>query len=780
MTTDMKKIFSFLCAGLVGLMAASCVQEPMATFDPTDATAPVLGTTDIGEKAISVTYTPGSFGMGFNEKIAPNHALAIVSVNGNPASKIVSTTDDGSSLKATCLNISKTLTAFGYKDGDLVPTLQLAVRATMQSLSQDNGVNGFVDSQDKVTLNDFLVSIPVGSPYADYTEATTWSVIGKLSNYEIDWNGDIEMFATKDGNHLVAKAVKIAAGDEFKFRKDQDWAVNMGGEFTALDATIAVTQDGANIKVGVDGIYDLWLDLETNTASVTDAYLAYPNCKDASTWSVIGKLTNYNIDWNGDIAMITDGTTHVAQGVKIAAGDEFKFRKDADWAVNMGGEFGGIGNSFAVTQDGANIKIGTDGIYDLILDPSGTATIVETLGGGISNKIAVPESEPQADSWGLIGIGGDWEKDIVMTETDGVWSVVAQIAATDGWKIRKNASWDENYGGPGEDEPYVLTLDTPLTGVSGGKNLAVPEDGYYQVSFNATTFEITVSKSGLWSVIGAFNGWAADEYMTQIAPGIWISEELELTDGGWKIRFANNWDINRGGATPGKDGEFVAAYPGGDDIKFATKARVVFNENNQTIGTLGWGVVGKVAAIPGFDWNNDLPMNLAADGNWYSVPVTLADGDKIKLRWKGGWDDNRGGDAAAADEAFAVSNGGNDISAPAAGTYMVVYNPTEEKITLSTDFWSLIGEFNEWGGDRFLLPLGEGKWGAYNQEIDGKWKVRKTADWTTSAGGTYAAAGTAFDAVTKDGPDIIVTDMTRFDVLYDTVEGKITVNAPVK
>ena len=111
---------------------------------------------------------------------------------------------------------------------------------------------------------------------------------------------------------------------------------------------------------------------------------------------------------------------------------------------------------------------------------------------------------------------------------------------------------------------------------------------------------------------------------------------------------------------------------------------------------------------------------------------------------------------------------------------MVVYDPEASTITLSTDFWGLVGEFNSWGGDRFMLPLGDGKWTAYNQEISGGWKIRKSAAWTVSAGGTYAAAGEAFDGITDNGPDIAVTDMTRFDVLYDTAEGKITVSKPVK
>ena len=780
----MKKIFSILFAGVVGLMATSCLQENLATFDPAKADAPVLGSSEIGAKAVTVTYTPGSFNMGFNDhqKMKPKHTLALVDVDGHAISKIVTSVDNGTSLTATLLNISKTLATFGFQDGDVIPSIQLAVRATMQNLSQDNGVNGFIDSEGRVTINDFQVSLPQGSPYADYTEPTTWSVIGDLSNYGISWNGDLEMFATSDGQHLVAKAVKLAAGDAFKFRKDEAWTENFGGEFGSLDSEFPVTKDGSNITVGADGIYDLWLDLSSNTAMVTDAYLPYPGCTQASDWSVIGDLSNYGISWNGDLAMTTDGTTHVAQGIKLAAGDAFKFRKDAAWTENFGGEFGSLGSAFSVTKDGSNITVGADGVYDLILDPTAaTVTIVETLGGGVSGKIGGAEPQPQPTGWGLIGVNGDWNNDIAATEKDGVWTASFEAEKATDFKWRKDADWAENYGIAKES---TYTVGEPFAAVAGGENIPV-EAGSWTVVLDLSNAEaptITVSETQAsgWSVIGDFNGWGADADMTEVAPGIWISDVLDLTDAGWKIRFGHDWDVNRGGATPAAIGEFVGAYPGGDDIKFAGKARVVFNENNQTIGTLGWGVVGKISAIEGFNWNNDIPMNLAGDGKWYSVPVALADGDEIKIRYMADWADDRGGDAVAADEAFAVTKGGSNIKAPKAGTYMVVYDPTAETITLSTDFWGLIGAFNDWSGDRFLLPAGDGKWSAFNQEISGGWKIRKGADWTVSAGGAYAAAGEPFEAVTDNGDNIAVTDMTRFDVVYDTVAGKITVSKPVK
>ena len=902
----MKKIFSILTAGLLGLMAVSCVQEPLATFDPTSATAPVLGTTEVGAKAVEVGYTPAVFTLGFNEKIAPSHALAIVSVDGKAVSKVVSSKDDGSTLSATLVNISKALAFFGYADGDVVSSLELAVRATLQNLSQDNGVNGFIDSENRLTLNDFTVTIPVGSPYQDYTESCTWSVIGALSEYSINWDGDLEMFATADGDKFVAKAVTLKKDDQFKFRKDQGWETNYGAPgdvepyVLSVDTEVTGAAGGKNLAVPADGIYDLWLDLSGSEAkiTVTDAYLAYPDHKDASTWSVIGALSAYEINWNGDLAMTTDGTTHVAQGIKLSKDDQFKFRKDAGWETNFGATGDvepfvvTLGSETTAAAGGKNLAVPEDGIFDLILNPDGqTFTIVETLGGGVSGKIGGNEPEPEPETykgWGIIGDFNGWGGDVEMTEADGVWTGFFTNTKKDdgsdgGFKLRKDADWAESAGGTfsalGEafdavtkDGPnitvpagfYKVVYDTnnqkitvsegnvwsligdfngwggdvdmtetesgiwvsPATTLNnkgfkirknhdwgtsyGGEfkalgeafaatqtennNIMLAEDGEYVVTFDANKLTITVDAakpSKVWSVIGVVNGsnWDQDFYMTQVAPGIWVSEKLEL-GGEWKVRFDNGWDVNRGAAVKEgagsltENGQFVGVYPGGENLTLTGNFQVVYNEMNQTVGTLGWGVVGKVASIDGFNWNYDIPMNLAADGKWYSVPVALDEGDEIKVRLQGGWDTSYGGtsDAAvAADTAVeATTDNGKNLKAAAKGTYMVVLDPTAKTLTLSTDFWGVIGDFNEWKTDRFMLPAGDGKWFAYNQEISGGWKIRKSADWAVNYGGVYAAAGEPFKGIAGAKDNIAVTDMTRFDILFDATAETITASKPIK
>ena len=62
----MKKILSIFSAGLLALLAFSCVTEEYATFDESMATAPVLGSYELGEKALNagikeVVFDRGGF-----------------------------------------------------------------------------------------------------------------------------------------------------------------------------------------------------------------------------------------------------------------------------------------------------------------------------------------------------------------------------------------------------------------------------------------------------------------------------------------------------------------------------------------------------------------------------------------------------------------------------------------------------------------------------------------------------------------------------------------------
>ena len=872
----MKKIFSLIIAGVALLSAASCVHEQLAVFDPAKGTAPVLGTTTVDDKGVTAEFTPGSFDMGFNKSIPVNHSLAIVELDGAKISKTLSANASDGKISISKANLSKALIALGKPEGSTV-SLKMAVRASMQNPAQDNGVNGYIDSKDLIDIPSWLVEIPEvqGNPWKDFATKSTWSVIGSIASTGNEWNKDEPMFSSPDGTQHVATRLKLATGDQFKVRNNGGWDDNRGAGgdvepfVLALGEAIPAVGGGKNLAVPADGVYDLLYDSAAETITLTEAFMTYPGFDQASPWSVIGAIASFEMNWDKDIAMTTDGSWHVAEGVELKADDQFKFRKDQDWTDNFGAE--GDVEPFVVTLDneypaaggGKNLAVPADGVYDLLVNPDAKLfKVVESLGGksglvGGDEPGPGPEPEP-VTGWNIIGLNGDWDNDVRASENNGVWSAIITAKEATEFKWRKDGGWDENYGGVmvAYGEPFAavaggdniklaeaglfkVTLDltdtanpkitvykdftvwaligvngdwdndidmtedngkwvspaTKIAGefklrknhgwddnrggvlvnlgeafaaVAGGDNIKVPEEAEYIVTYDPSAETIVVEAaipSNTWSLIGVNGDWNNDIFMTELMPGVWVSPKVEITSPGWKIRFNHGWDVNRGGATPA-EGQFVKAVPNGDNINLTGTFQVVYNANNESIGTLVWGVVGAIAAIPEFNWNKDVPMMLAPDGKWYSIPVTLAAGDQIKIRKYADWGENYGGDFGQANVAFSAVAGGNNIAAE--GNYMVIFDPALGTLELSNEYWGLVGEFNEWGNkpDAFMVPLGDSKWVAYGQTIPGPWKVRQGSDWGNNRGGVFASMDALITAV-PNGDNITVPAGAAFDVVYD-------------
>jgi len=589
----MKKFITILSAGILALTAVSCLKEDKAVFDASKATAPVLGTYSVDEEAITAAYTPAVISMGFNEKMAQNHTLAIVAWNDNAASKTLSATNKDNVITLKVVNLAKALINLGATEGSTV-SVELAVRATLQDVARDNGVNGYIDSEEHIKISSFEVVIPeqVGSPYEEYTEASAWSLIGAMAAYEINWDGDLNMWATSDGNQHVAAHVILKAGDEVKFRKDLAWTENMGGEFANIGDEFAVTQDGANIKIAKDGVYDLFLDLSAGTAIVAEAFDPYPDFTQETNWSVIGALSKLGINWDGDVDMISDGTVSAAFSVAIAADDEFKFRQDKAWTVNLGGEFGGLDADIAVSQDGPNIKVGTEGVYDIFVNPvANTAKVSPAAGVKVSTKIGAddpdtPDTPVEVTGWNIIGLNGDWDNDVLATEKDGVWT--AYVDATDAtvFKWRKDAAWDENYG---VAEGATATVGTPFAVAQNGADIPLAAAGFYKVVLDLTNADaptVTIYDDfELYSLIGDFNSWGGDVDMTETESGIWVSPVTKL-NGGFKIRSAHAWDLSYGGTLAELGVAFDAISADGPNIIVPEERESMWSPSTRTISRL--------------------------------------------------------------------------------------------------------------------------------------------------------------------------------------------------
>ena len=562
------------------------------------------------------------------------------------------------------------------------------------------------------------------------SEGNVWSLIGVNG----DWEHDIDMELVE--GKWVSPYTAISG--EFKLRFNHAWDVNLGGTLTAIGEPFAAVAGGDNINVEA-GNYIVTYDPQAETILVEKAVRG---------WNVIG----LNGNWNDDV-LATENNGVWTVRVNAPEDTEFKWRKDGGWDENYGGDMVNIGEAFPAFAGGNNIKLPA-GYWLLTLDLSGAEPMLMVSDGTV---------------WSLIGVNGDWEKDIDMVLDEGAW-VSPETAISGEFKIRKNHDWAENRGG------VMASLGEEFDAEPGGANINVPEGTYVVHYYPETEKIVVVNAKKVWSVIGVNGDWAADYEMAEVAPGIWMSDVIEVTSGDWKIRFDHDWAVNRGGTMPENPsvGVFVGAFQDGPNVAMTGTFKVVYNANNETIGTLGWGVVGSIASIPGFSWNNDIPMNLGADGAWYSVPVTLTKDDEIKIRWAGGWDVNRGGDLVAIEEPFEAKDGGNNIKVPADGTYLVTYYPKEERMALTAQFWGLIGEFNGWAGDVFMMYDGNNNWVAYNQTLTGGWKLRQGCGWDVNRGGVFVETGKEFDAV-AGGDNINVGDLTNFTVIYNFETEKITV-----
>ena len=578
MNTMKKRIVSILAAGLVALGFVSCVREQMTVFDATKATAPVLNSYDVTEEGVSASFTPGVFNQSFNQKMPVNHSLVIVSAGGNTVTKTVTASVKDGQASATVANLSKALMALGYNEGDTVD-FDMVVRASMQEVSKDNGRNGYVDSEGRIQVRGFVVTIPVpqGNPWKEFTQPSTWGMIGSIASTGNNWNADGPMYMTEDGNKHVAMKVLLTPDDQFKVRKDGSWDTNFGAPgdtepyVMEVGTAIEATPGGKNLGVPEEGYYDLLLDTEAGTLTIFEAFETYPGFDEISTWSVIGNIPSVPMEWNKDIQMTTDGEWHVAEGVVLTTADQFKFRKDLGWDTNIGAT--GDTEPFVVELDteydgaagGKNIAVPADGTYDLLVNPGANVyKVVESLGGK-SPLVGGDTPEPPAPAvtgWNIIGLNGDWDNDVLATQNGSVWT--AYVTATDAtaFKWRKDGAWDENYGG------VLETLGVPFEALPGGSDISVPA-GFYKVELDTEALTITVSEGNVYSLIGEINGdtWTKDVFMTE-KDGIWTSVTVAI-EGGFKIRHNCSWaDENVYGAEDGFTAEpgiaFTAVQPGGN------------------------------------------------------------------------------------------------------------------------------------------------------------------------------------------------------------------------
>jgi hypothetical protein len=388
---------------------------------------------------------------------------------------------------------------------------------------------------------------------------------------------------------------------------------------------------------------------------------------------------------------------------------ELKFRENADWAVNWGSpDFpSGVG-----VINGANIPVPV-GSYVVTFNCTTAEYNFTTTCGDIS----------------LIGEFNAWAGDLAMmrhADDPNVWTVAKSFTAIDDpngdgiveMKFRENADWAINWG----------AVDFPTgIGLLNGANIPVPIGKYY-ITFNCSTGEYNFQTTcGEISLIGEFNAWTGDEWMTRdmTNPDLWTLP-LVLTaaqdgnaDGIIELKFRENadWAVNWG----------AVDFPSGvgvlnganipvplDAVGLTTNYFVTFNcASGEYNFQATSGTVSMIGEFNG--WNGDVPMNQDyTDPDVWKVDISLpanfdyTNNDGIiesKFRENNDWSVNWGNNTFPT--GTGTSNGPNIPVVP--GKYSVTFNSATFDYTFTDnpdicDGIGMVGDFNGWGVGATNVP----------------------------------------------------------------------------
>ncbi|MBP6978390.1 MAG: hypothetical protein KBB71_08765, partial [Lentimicrobiaceae bacterium] len=437
------------------------------------------------------------------------------------------------------------------------------------------------------------------------------------------------------------------------------------------------------------------------------SFISFEAMSQCGRVSLIGEFN----DWAGDHFMTRnpENPALFSTFLTVTAEDDItdppdgiitmKFRANADWGVNWGATDFPSGTG---TQGGPDIPVPPGNYYVTFDCSTGVYNFTTTCG-----------------TIGMIGEFNGWAADYPMyrdPDNLSLWTTTITLKPEDdtndppdgiiGLKFRENGGWTVNWGAP----------DFPSgTGVQDGANIpAVP--GKYKVTFNCTTGEYNfVTTCGEIGIIGEFNGWAGDVWMTrsETNPDEWHAI-LTLTDaqdvdpagdGFIKVKFRENadWAVNWGstdfpsgiGTQNGPD-LFVPL----DDQGITTDYYVTFN---CATGAYNFAATsGSISLIGEFNgWNGDAPMNRdAADPNLWTVSRSWYANSQVKFRENNDWTWSWGNTGWPS--GIGITDNGPNIPL-VAGKYDVTFNSGTgaynfvENNTICGEI-GLIGDFNEWGG----------------------------------------------------------------------------------
>lgn len=127
------------------------------------------------------------------------------------------------------------------------------------STSGNSSLDGGGSNIPATVESDYYFVLDLSHPHAYTYQANRWGLIGDATPG--GWSDDTNL--TWDETAQVMKITVALTVGSIKFRANDDWAINLGGDLNAL------TQDGANISIAEAGTYIITLDLGKAAPSCT-------------------------------------------------------------------------------------------------------------------------------------------------------------------------------------------------------------------------------------------------------------------------------------------------------------------------------------------------------------------------------------------------------------------------------------------------------------------------------------------------------------------------------
>lgn len=332
-----------------------------------------------------------------------------------------------------------------------------------------------------------------------------------------------------------AKNIELDGG-EWKFKNTKDWSDADWGDGDCNGVMEETTGGGANTDCGYSGLVNIRFNDKTLQYTIEPAVTLETNV------SSLFLLGSFN-DFQGDDYAFTSTEDHVwvLSEVELKAGYSFRFSEGA-----YGGTSFGDNEPDSIADPSApNIVLAgdfPDAVYSITFND-------ETLEYSFTFVRNLFPSELYLVG-GSTSAGWDPATAVQFVSTgEGYFELYAYLTVEgDGFKFLEVRDWAGDWGADGANEGSLLQ--------DGESNVTVPSDGFYRINVNFIDGTFSVTESS-WGIIGDATpaGWDADTDMSllSVEKGNYTwTLDVTLTDGEFKFRENDAWDVNLGDS--GADG----------------------------------------------------------------------------------------------------------------------------------------------------------------------------------------------------------------------------------